>query len=130
MTVKSMTLSALMAGALLVPAFAFAEDTAKTSPEDGPKKGAEMMHKGFEEADTNKDGSLSLDEFLERHKKKFAEIDTDKNGSLSQDEMKKHGDEKRAEWKERREKFKEGNHGDHPPGDKPAGEAAPEAPKE
>lgn len=95
MTMKSATLAAVLAGALMVPAFAFAQDAEK-APIDG--KRPPMHHKAFEGADTNKDGALSLDEFLERHKQKFAEIDTDKNGSLSPEELKAHGETRKDRW--------------------------------
>lgn len=107
---KHTLLGTVMAAMLLIPAMASAED--QPAANDGREMmHNEMMHKmphhGFEEADTDKDGALSLDEFLERHKKKFSEIDADKSGSLSQDELKTYGEAHREKMKERREEFKE-----------------------
>lgn len=108
MTLRSKTLAAALAGALLIPAFAFAEDTAAPAADAAKADDKHPpMHKHFEEADADKNGTLSLDEFLARHKKKFDEIDTDKSGGLSPDEMKTYGESRREEWKEHREKMKD-----------------------
>ena len=101
--------SALLA-LLVLPALAIAE-TQKNPEANAPQ------HPGFAAADTNHDGSLSLDEFLARHKEKFSEMDTNKDGSLSPDELKARG----AAIRERREDRKEmrmERRGDTPP---PAG---------
>jgi Ca2+-binding EF-hand superfamily protein len=84
----------------------------------------EKANTAFNDADANKDGALSLDEFLVRHKEKFNEIDTDKSGSLTQDEMKAHGAEKRERWKEHREERKD-KMMDKGPDDAPKTETAP-----
>lgn len=42
----------------------------------------------FDDADTNKDGSLSKDEAQAMHDKNFEQMDTNKDGTLSKDEMK------------------------------------------
>lgn len=116
---KYTMLSTVMAAMLLIPAMAMAEEKAAPAADAPATVAAEapadghgmMMHKkgqaAFEEADSNKDGALSLDEFLERHKIKFTEIDADKNGSLSQDEMKIYGETHREKMKDRWEGRKE-----------------------
>jgi Ca2+-binding EF-hand superfamily protein len=56
--------------------------------EDAPKK-APNPQKKFEKIDTDKNGSISLEEFKahaknpDKAEKKFTKLDTDKNGSLS-----------------------------------------------
>lgn len=83
------------------------------------EKMKEKMDENFAEADADKDGFLSLEEFLERPKKKFAEIDGDKDGKLTKEEMKAHSESHRAKWKG------PGKHGkDGQPGEAPA-EPAP-----
>lgn len=63
---------------------------AMAEPHEG-KKDMFVMH------DTNKDGSVSKEEFLAGSEKKFAELDTDKNGSISKAEH----DARKAEWKKK-----------------------------
>ncbi len=60
--------------------------------------------KRFEKMDTNADGAISQDEFLEAHKVRFQDIDTNNDGLISKEEVKAKGDEKRAKMKERKEK--------------------------
>ncbi len=64
---------------------------AMAEPHEGGKKDMFTLH------DTNKDGSVSKEEFLAGSEKKFAELDTDKNGSISKAEH----DARKAEWKEK-----------------------------
>ena len=104
MTFRTLILAAFMAGIFVLPGIAMAEETAPAAPE-GTK--TPVMQKHFEEADTDKNGTLSLDEFLERHKKKFVEIDADKSGDLTPEEMRAYGEAHREEWKERREKMRD-----------------------
>lgn len=119
------TLGAALAALFVLPVLAHAEstpatDAAKATTKMEAKKEAMMKERAsaaFSEADTNKDGSLSLDEFLARHKQKFSEIDADKNGSLTPEELKAHGDERREHWKQRKEGMKD--KGGEPPMEKP-----------
>jgi hypothetical protein len=123
MQFKTMILCTALTGALMVPALAKAEDhtaaaveaakaaepvktedAAKEAPKADVKaeKGEHKGHKMFEDADSNKDGKLSKEEFLARHEKKFGEIDANKDGSLTPDEMKAHGEARREKFKERK----------------------------
>lgn len=97
----AMALAAMMMAPAMIPA-AHAEGGPDKAPR-GPG-GPEMM---IEKMDANKDGVVSLEEFLEAHKARFAEIDTDKSGTLTPEEIKAHHEAKRGEWKEKREKMKE-----------------------
>lgn len=127
MTIKTRVLATAMAAVFLAPAMAMAEDapassTAATSaPAAEAPMGDGMMGEGmmgdemrrkmydpkknFAEADADKDGFLSLDEFLERHKKKFAEIDANKDGKISPEEMKERGEMMREKMHGRHERM-------------------------
>lgn len=74
-------------------------------------------HKGgmFEKGDTNGDGVITQEEFLETAKKKFAEMDADGDGSITQEEGKAAHEAKRAKWKEKREEMKS-KRGERPEG--------------
>lgn len=115
---KHILLGTAMAAMLFIPSLASAEEkapaadtTVSTTVEVSTDDHKGMMHKkgeaAFEEADANKDGALSLEEFLNRHKIKFTEIDADKNGSLSREEMKAYGETWREKMKTRKEGHKE-----------------------
>lgn len=54
-----------------------------------PAAGAQDMPPRMSEADTDKDGKVSLDEFLAHCKERFARLDADKDGYISADEGKK-----------------------------------------
>lgn len=137
MKLKTMILCTALSGALMAPAIANAEDTAAAETPSVVEKTVEavkeakegiaekMEHKGpakgekmFEEADTNKDGKLSKEEFLARHDKKFTEIDANKDGFLAPDEMKSYGETMREKFhermKERKEKMMERKEGKEP----------------
>lgn len=58
----------------------------------------------LEEADTNKDGTISKEEFLESSAKRFAEIDNDGDGKITPAEIEARRAEFRAKMKEMREK--------------------------
>lgn len=96
----AMALAAMMMAPAMIPAAAHAEDGPDKKPRG--QGGPEMM---IEKMDANKDGVVSLDEFLEAHKTRFTEIDTDKSGTLTPEEIKAHHEAKRGEWKEKREKM-------------------------
>jgi uncharacterized low-complexity protein len=49
------------------------------------KCGMKMM---MQKMDTNEDGAISKDEFMQHHEKKFAKKDKNSDGKLTQDEMK------------------------------------------
>lgn len=104
---KTFVFSAAMAGALFTPVLASAEDAAPAGEGVPPMHEKFDPKKAFEEADTDKNGSLNLDEFLSRHKEKFVEIDADKSGSLTPEELKTYGEKKHAIRKERREERRE-----------------------
>lgn len=63
----------------------------------GPKGGM------FEQHDTNGDGVVSQDEFLDHAKARFGEMDTDGDGKISREEAQAHRTEMKEKWKERRE---------------------------
>ena len=95
------TLSAIIA---IGASSAFAAEQAIPTPSQGE---AQKGRKMFEENDTNKDGSISKDEWRARGDKMFSETDTNGDGKLTQDETKAHYEKKRAAWKERRMERKE-----------------------
>jgi hypothetical protein len=105
---KTLVLGAIMAAALIVPAAARAENT--TAPVSTAKETMKMKP-SFEEADTNKDGSISLQEFLARHEAKFKEIDTNSDGKLTKEEFQAYGESMKKMMDERRERMKEHKNG-------------------
>ena len=95
---KKFFLTAAIAALLMTTTPAFAEDH-----ESGEGHRGKMLEK----IDTDGNGEISKDEFIDAHTKHFEEADTDGSGSLSRDEMKamlEKRKEKRSEW---REKMKE-----------------------
>ncbi len=105
---KTLALTAIMAASLLIPAAARAED--KMGHDMGEKP---MMKMGetFQEADTNKDGSLDLKEFMTRHEAKFKEIDANSDGKLTQEEFQAHRETMKKKMGEYRAKMKEQHEG-------------------
>ena len=80
---------------------AFAEDH---KDKDMKVKG----HKGhFAKLDADKDGKVSLDEFLVRSKGHFTKIDANKDGSLTKDEMKSAHKKFKGRMEKRHERLKE-----------------------
>jgi hypothetical protein len=104
MNFKTLTLGAALAGLMSIPA-AMAEDTPGKPPLG---MGKDRDNKMFEMLDANKDGGVSLDEFLAPHQKRFVEIDADKNGAISAEEMKSHHEAMREKMKQYREMKKDG----------------------
>lgn len=54
----------------------------------------------FKKADTNKDGSLSMDEWNAHGKEMFKEIDANKDGKISMDEKEAYIKEKHEQYNE------------------------------
>ena len=68
--------------------------------EDGDRKG-----KMFEKHDTNGDGVISKDEFLDHATSRFSEMDANDDGEVSKEEAKAAHDrmrEKMKKWKEKK----------------------------
>lgn len=63
--------------------------------------------KMFEKHDTNGDGAISKEEFLDHAEERFSKMDTNGDGSVSKEEAKAGHDKKRAEMKERIKERKE-----------------------
>lgn len=78
---------------------AFADDR---GGKDG-KHGGKM----FEKHDTNGDGVISKDEFLNHASEKFSKMDADGNGEVTKEEGKAARDAHREKMKERRAKMKD-----------------------
>lgn len=96
-------LAVLGLAAALLAGQAYANDAAKEGMHHGPhgKRGH-----GFEEADTNKDGNVTKDEFRAQGDKIFDKLDTNHDGKISKDERdarRKEFEAKRAEWKAKRD---------------------------
>jgi hypothetical protein len=100
---KKTTMTVLSLAAAMLAGQAFAADTA-TPPADTamPHPGMHRMHKGMGEADANKDGNISKDEFRAQGDKMFDKLDTNHDGTISKDERearRKEFEAKRTEWK-------------------------------
>ena len=85
----------LAAALLAAPTVAMADD----------HKGKDHKAKHLEKVDTNKDGKISLDEFLAQKKEHFTKVDVDADGFLTKEEMK-------AAHQKMKKKFK-GKRGKH-----------------
>jgi hypothetical protein len=77
---------------------------------DGGKKGPHGARM-FEKHDTNDDGVITKDEFIGHAEERFTTMDADGNGEVSKEEVRSAGKamrekmkDKRAKWKEKREK--------------------------
>ena len=57
-----------------------------TRTPDGQEKRVVIVRRGFDDADTNKDGKITKKEFLARAEKHFEEMDKNHDGSLSKEE--------------------------------------------
>lgn len=89
---KILVLSAAALMFQAVPAFA--------DPGHKGDHGAKM----FEKLDTNKDGVISEEEFLNKSKERFAAMDADGNGSVTQEEAKAAHEKMREKRKEHKAK--------------------------
>ncbi len=114
---KTLVLGAIMAAALIVPAAARAEDTAAPQSMTKPTM---KMRPAFEEADANKDGSISLEEFLARHQAKFKEIDANNDGKLTQEEFQTYSENMKKMIDDHREKMRAYKSGVKEPATPPA----------
>ena len=101
MKIRTLLITAL--AALIIPAFAAAQDSG-TDDTNGKQCEKGKKHKRaqhLKKMDTNQDGQISLDEAeaanAERLIENFAEIDTDSDGNVTREEMKAYRDAKRAE---------------------------------
>lgn len=90
---KNITKKLILMSALLV---AFGSGHALADHHGGKK--AAM----FEKHDTNGDGTISKDEFLNHAQERFSTIDADGSGDVSKEEAKAHHKAKREKWKEKR----------------------------
>ncbi|MFK7839836.1 MAG: hypothetical protein AB8B83_05840 [Bdellovibrionales bacterium] len=57
--------------------------------------------KKFEKHDTNGDGVISKDEFLDHASERFSKMDSNSDGTISKEEAKAGHEKRRAEMKER-----------------------------
>lgn len=91
----------LVLAMIATPLASFAEE-----PGYEKNKGPQGPMRLLQEADTNKDGTLSRTEFLAGHQKfaekRFEMLDADKNGEVSQDEIKVMREKRRKKMQERR----------------------------
>lgn len=118
---KFLMMSAMVLSVAAVPVLAQPGD------EGGRKDRAEKrMEKMFEKNDSDKDGSISKEEFTASAEKRFSDMDKDGDGSVSKDEAKEHAEKMHEKWKENKEKLKEGKTEEMPPAEgeipPPAGE--------
>ncbi len=109
MKIKTLLITAL--AALLIPAYAAAEDTSSTEDSSaqqcnkggkgGPKGKKHKRAQHLKKMDTNQDGQISLDEAeaanAERLLEVFSEIDADGDGNITREEMQAFRETKRAE---------------------------------
>ncbi len=104
---------------LLLTAAVLAIQALPALAEDGgQQKGGKGM-RIFEMQDTDKDGSVSKEEFMKFNEGRFAETDANSDGKVSKEEVKAHHDAMRAKWEAKKKEMK----------DQKAKEAAP-APEE
>ena len=118
---KKLTLTTLSLAIALAAGSALAADAPATQAKGGEHE--HMAGHMFEETDTNKDGTISKDEWRAKGDKLFAEIDTNKDGKISPDEMKAHREAMHKKFMDRHEKM--GEHEDS----KPAAPAATDVKK-
>lgn len=87
---------------VILPAVALALFSAPVWADDHGGKGprGEGKHHGkmLQEADSNGDGAVSKQEFLDAHARKFDEMDANGDGSLTEEDMKARREAKKDEW--------------------------------
>ncbi|MCD6034280.1 MAG: hypothetical protein K0R63_21 [Rickettsiales bacterium] len=102
------TLTAVLSGIIIAgSAFSAMAETTTTAPKHH-RDPAKMQEKMLAKLDTNKNGSISKEEFLANTEKRFAEMDTDGNGSVSKEELEAHHTAKIEKFKAKREAQKTG----------------------
>jgi Ca2+-binding EF-hand superfamily protein len=95
---KVLVMSAVVLALSAAPALACKGDGPK-----GPDHGKRMGYM-FDKHDTNSDGIVSQEEFVEASKARFTAMDADGDGAVSKEEAQAHHKKKREEMKEKREK--------------------------
>lgn len=109
MTVKKLALAALSAtflvGAMVPASFAAPGGPGRGPGGHGPHAGImrELMFvRLLKDADTNKDGKISKEEFTAYETKLFDAADANKDGILTPGELRKYHEAKMEEWREKR----------------------------
>ncbi len=92
---KKLTILTALAVMVSIP-FALAGEGGK-----GHGKHGEKM---FERHDTNGDGVISKDEFMDSAEERFKKMDADGNGEISKDEAKAHHKTMKDKWKAMKDK--------------------------
>ena len=88
-----------------VVTLAFSVAPALAEPHGGPRDGSGDGKGGamFQKHDTNGDGFVSQEEFLDHAKQRFDDMDGDGDGKISKEEAQAHHAEMKEKWKEKRE---------------------------
>ena len=69
-----------------------AQDPRRSGP--GPRE-----EKNFQRMDSDKDGKISLEEWIKHHNEMFKEIDTDGDSFLTQEELRAHHEARQSEYR-------------------------------
>ena len=101
---KFRTIGVVFSGMAALAAFTAGANFAAADSGQGMGKHGQFLEQRFEQSDTNKDGQVSLDEFLasqeERAKARFKRIDSNDDGSISKSEMEDARDNMQKKFKE------------------------------